>query len=145
MNVTDFLERIRFKPYSTAVNSWDSWNNSGSVLMQLWTEPGQRVRDHPIVGAYLRVCCWNEQHRLQHGQNQKIGYNGRAKAIRAVEAGAKGYAAMSDAPVAKRGPGAWAKYADLTKVYPILAIERPAASADIFAVLGPPVPLESIE
>ncbi len=73
-----------------------------------------------------------------------VGYNGRAKAIAAIENGAKGYAALSDAPEEKRGAGVWAKNADLSKVYPVLGIEREETTSDIFAILGKPVSTQSI-
>jgi hypothetical protein len=144
MNVTEFLAKIRFTPYSTVVNSWDSFNAKGSALMQLWAEPGQRVRNHVLSGAYLRVCCWNSTSHSQHGQNQVVGYNGRKKAIEAIESGARGYAALSNTPEAQRRSGAWARNADLSKVYPVLAIERPTDSKDIFAILGAPIAIEEL-
>lgn len=144
MNVTEFLTKVGFKPYASVVNSWDSFSDSGSVLMQLWAEPGQRVRGDATPGAYLRVCCWNSASHALHGQNQVVGYNGRTKAIAALESGARGYAALSNAPEIERKAGAWARNADLSKVYPVLAIERPHDSKDIFAILGPPVGVEEI-
>jgi hypothetical protein len=122
MTITEFLKTTGFKPYGSVVNSWDSFNEAGSVLMQLWQAPGQRVRDHALPGAYLRVCCFDAEHHATKGQNQQVGYAGRLQAIAAVEAGAKGYAALSSSPIDKRGPGFWAKYADLKKVYPILSV-----------------------
>ena len=145
MNVTSFLASLGFKPYSSVVNSWDSFDEAGTVLMQLWVEPGQRVHNHANPEAYLRIRCFNAQSHAIKGHTQVVGYNGRSKAIAAIEAGAKGYAALSDAPEEKRGAGIWAKNADLSKVYPILAIERDRASGDIFAVVGPPVPASSIK
>ncbi|MGH8616957.1 MAG: hypothetical protein ACREUW_04650 [Burkholderiales bacterium] len=144
MNITSFLAGVGFKPYSSVVNSWDSFDKSGSVLMQLWVDPGQRVRDHPNPYAYLRVRCWNAASHARKGHTQVVGYNGRAKAIAAIENGAKGYAALSDAPEEKRGAGVWAKNADLSKVYPVLGIEREETTSDIFAILGKPVSTQSI-
>ena len=144
MTITEFLVKLQFKPYATVANSWDSFNATGSVLMQLWAESGQRVRDHPLAGAYLRVCCWNSANHALYGHKQGAGYNGRQKAIQAIEGGARGYAALSVVPEAKRGPGAWAKNADLSKVYPVLAIELPPGSRDKFAILGRPIPINDI-
>ena len=144
MNVTEFLAKVRFFPYATVVNSWDSFNDQGSVLMQLWAEPGQRVRTHAVANAYLRVCCWKSASHALYGQKQAVGYNGRTKAIEAFEAGARGYAALSNAPEAERKAGAWAKNADLSKVYPVLAIERSTDSKDVFAILGVPISLDEI-
>lgn len=144
MNVTEFLAKIRFTPYATVVNSWDSFNDVGSVLMQLWAEPGQRVRNYEVPGAYLRVCCWNASSHALNGHKQAVGYNGRIKAIEAFEAGARSYAALSNAPEAGRKAGAWAKNADLSKVYPVLEIERSNDSKDIFAILGVPVRLMQV-
>jgi hypothetical protein len=139
MTITEFLKATGFKPYGSVVNSWDSFNEAGSALMQLWQAPGQRVRNHALPGAYLRVCCFNAEHRSAEGQNQQVGYAGRLRAIAAVEAGARGFAALSSPPNDKRGSGVWAKYADLTRVYPILSIERQRESEDVFVVLGSPV------
>ena len=118
MNVSEFLGTSGFVPYGSVVNSRDSFNKVGSVLKQLWTESGQRVRHHTVQGAYLRVCCWNALFHATCGHNQNVRYNGRDKAIKSVEAGAHGYAALSNAPEEARKAGAWARNADLTKVYP---------------------------
>jgi hypothetical protein len=144
MNITSFLASVGYKPYSSVMNSWDSFDANGSVLMQLWVEPRQRVHDHPIANAYLRVRCWNAASHARKGHTQVVGYNGRTKAIAAIEHGAKGYAALSDAPEEKRGAGVWAKNADLSKVYPVLAIEREEKTGDIFAIVGKPVSAQAI-
>jgi hypothetical protein len=112
--------------------------------MQLWVEPGQRIQSHPRPDAYLRVRCFDAESHSRKGHSQPVGYNGRHKAIAAVEAGAKGYVALSDAPEEERGAGVWAKNADLTKVYPILAVERDSRSGDIFVVVARPVPANSV-
>ncbi|GAB3654286.1 hypothetical protein GCM10028813_26420 [Ramlibacter alkalitolerans] len=145
MTVTEFLQSIGFRPYGSVVNSWDSFNEAGSVMMQLWQEPNQRVRDHAIPGAYLRVRCFHAQGYAETGADRPVGYAGRAKAISALEDGAKGYAALSSPPEGKRGAGVWAKYADLSRVYPILAVERTAAAGDIFVILGAPIPVSAIQ
>lgn len=144
MTITEFLRTTGFKPHGSVVNSWDSFNGAGSALMQLWQAPGQRVRDHALPGAYLRVCCFNAEHRSTKGQNQPVGYAGRLRAIAAIEAGAKGYAAISSPPSDKHGTGVWAKYANLTKVYPILSVERSTTSKDVFVVLGRPIAATSM-
>lgn len=144
MNVTEFLAKVGFKPYSSVVNSWDSFNDEGSVLMQLWAEPGQRVKNHPIKDAYLRVCCWNMAAHAIGGRDQVVGYNGRRRAIEAIESGANGYAALSNVPEEERGPGVWARNADLSKVFPILQIERDGTTNDVFAILGTPISLDRI-
>jgi hypothetical protein len=145
MNLTEFLAKIEFTPYGSVVNSWDSFNKEGSVLMQLWAEPGQRVHSHQIEGAYLRVCCWNAAAYARNGDAQVVGYNGRRYAIEEIERGAQGYAALSNVPEeSQRRPGSWAKNADLTKVYPILKIERICDTGDIFAILNTPIQIENI-
>ena len=144
MNITTFLAGIGFRPYSSVVNSWDSFDTQGSVLMQLWVEPWQRVHDHRIPEAYLRVRCFNAESKARKGHTQVVGYNGRAKAITAIEAGARGYVALSDAPEEKRGAGVWAKNADLSKVYPVLGIEHEETTGDIFAIVARPVPASSV-
>lgn len=144
MTITEFLKTSGFKPYGSVVNSWDSTNTSGSVLMQLWQAPGQRVRDHKLPGAYLRVCCFDSEHYSTEGQRHAVGYAGRLQAIAAIESGVKGYAALSSPPNGQRGPGFWAKYADLNKVYPILSVERPSTSKDVFVILGSPIAASSM-
>lgn len=144
MNVSSFLTSLGFKPYGSVVNSWDSFNDKGTVLMQLWVEPGQRVQSHPNPDAYMRVRCFNAESHARKGHTQPVGYNGRYKAIAAVESGTTGYAALSDAPEEKRGSGVWAKNADLTKVYPILAVERDSKSGDVFVIVSRPVPASSV-
>jgi hypothetical protein len=143
--VTAFLSKIGLKPYGTVTNSWDAFSESGSVLMQLWSAPGQRVRNYPVPGAYLRVRCFDAEHYHQDGENKRVGYNGRTRAIQQIEAGAKGYAAISSSPNNEHGPGSWAKHADLTRVYPILKVEHMPDSGDIYVVLGTPVSIEDIE
>lgn len=145
MTVTEFLRSIGFKPYGSVVNSWDSFNETGSVMMQLWQEPNQRVRDHPMPGAYLRVRCFHAQGYAETGSDRVVGYAGRDKAISTLEAGGRGYAALSSPPDGKRGPGVWAKYADLSRVYPVLAVERTTEGGDIFVILGTPIPVSAIQ
>ena len=142
MTITEFLTNVGFKPYGSVVNSWDSFNDVGSVLMQLWQEPGQRVRDHAVPGAYLRVRCFDAMHHAN--KNHAVGYAGRLLAIKSLEAGTKGYAALSSPPDGKRGPGVWAKHADLTKVYPVLAVERSGNTDDVFVILGNPIVTSAI-
>jgi hypothetical protein len=60
-----------------------------------------------------------------------------------VEGGARGYAAMSIPPTQSRGAGAWAKYANLERVFPVLALERESCGT-VFAVLGAPVPASEL-
>lgn len=107
--------------------------------MQLWQAPGQRVRDHVIDKAYLRVRCFDKAHFEARQSEQRIGYNGRHQSICAIEGGTSGYALMSTPPSNQHGAGEWSKHADLTRVFPILAIERDG-SGDMFAILAPPLP-----
>lgn len=144
MTITEFLNNVGFKPYGSVVNSWDSFNEAGTVLMQLWQEPGQRVRDHAVAGTYLRVRCFDATHYTNEGKNHAVGYAGRLLAIKSLESGMKGYVALSSPPGGKRGPGVWAKYADLNKVYPVLAVERPDNTTDVFVILGSPIPTSAI-
>ena len=67
----------------------------------------------------------------------------RARSIAAVEQGARGYAAMSIPPTTSRGAGAWAKYANLERVFPVLALEREPCGA-VYALLGAPVPASEL-
>jgi hypothetical protein len=144
MTITEFLTNVGFKPYGSVVNSWDSFNDARSVLMQLWQEPGQRVRDHAVAGAYLRVRCFDATHYSNEGKSHAVGYAGRLLAIKSLEAGMKGYVALSSPPGGKRGPGVWAKHADLAKVYPVLAVERPDNTPDVFVILGNPIATSAI-
>ena len=147
MNLSEFLAKTKFKPYASVLNSWDAFGPTGSVLLQLWTAPKQRIKDHAVPGTYLRVCCWNSEHHAAQGKRLVVGYNGRAKAIQAIESGKPGYAALSNAPLEKQADhasGLWAKHADLSKVYPVLQFERPTGIEDIYVLLGIPVPVGSI-
>ena len=73
-----------------------------------------------------------------------VGYSGRLKAIKLIADGAVGYAAMSSPPNGLRGPGVWAKHADLSKVFPVVEIERPAETDDVFVLLGKPIQISQI-
>ena len=137
--ITDFLARVGFEPYASVANSWDSFDPSGQVLMHLWVEPNQRVRDHHLTEAYLRVRCFFAHRYLQHAKTKAVGYAGRFKAIRALQSGARGWVALSNAPEEKRGPGVWAKNADLSRVYPILEVEFSGTDKDGFVVVGQPI------
>jgi len=138
MNLSEFLAKLGYTSYGTVANSWDAFSESGSVLMQLWHSPGQRIRAHTIPGAYLRVCCFNKLHYEANSQRQTVGYAGRLKAIKAIEGGAAGYAAISAPPTDRHGPGVWAKYANLERVYPILSVEH-SPDGDVYAILGTPI------
>lgn len=82
-----------------------SFSPSGDVLMQLWSAPGQRVRDHAMAAAYLRVNCYDAKEFLASGHAVPVGYAGRRRAVDAVEGGARGYAATSSPPSGEHGPG----------------------------------------
>jgi len=147
MSITEFLALINFKPYGSVINSWDSFSPTGSVLMQLWADQGRRVRDINKPEVYMRVLCFDSAHYEQtsiNGNNHKVGYSGRLNAISKIERGAKGYTALSSPSGFQRGRGVWARYADFTKVYPILQIEHPENTSDIFALLGKPIPLSEV-
>jgi hypothetical protein len=138
MNITQFCQRYGFVHYGTPANSWDSFHASGTVLMQLWQAPGQRIRHHVLDNAYLRVRCFDKAHFEARQSEQRIGYNGRHQSICAIERGSAGYALMSTPPSDRHGAGEWSKHADLGRVFPILAIERDD-NGDIFAILAPPL------
>lgn len=139
MNITEFCRRYGFVHYGTPTNSWDSFNVAGSVLMQLWQAPGQRIRNSVTPRAYLRVRCFDQMHYEEKQAEQRVGYNGRLKSIEALDAGKKGFALMSSPPTEVHGSGEWSKYANLDRIYPILAIER-EANGNIFVILGEPSP-----
>lgn len=139
MNITELCKRYGFVHYGTPTNSWDSFNVAGSVLMQLWQAPGQRIRNSSITGAYLRVRCFDQKHFEEKQADQRIGYNGRLKSIEALDAGKNGFALMSSPPTEQHGSGEWSKYANLDRIYPILAVER-VVGGDVFVILGEPSP-----
>lgn len=140
MNITQLCKRYGLEHYGNLEDAWDAFGPSGIVLMQLWHGPNQRLREHPLPGAHLRVLCFDSALHAQAGAD---AYQGRAWSIAAVENGARGYAAMSVRPSRQHGAGAWAKYANLERVFPVLALER-EANGDIFAVLGLPVPASEL-
>lgn len=139
MTITEFCNRYGFVHYGTPTNSWDSFNVVGSILMQLWQAPGQRIRNSSTpAGAYLRVRCFDQAHYQERQADQRVGYNGRLKSIEALEAGKKGFALMSTPPTEEHGSGEWSKYANLARVYPILAVER-EMNGDVFVILATPL------
>jgi hypothetical protein len=138
MNVSEFLAKTGFRSHGTVANSWDAFKPDGTVLMQLWQAPGQRVKEHKNPDVYLRVRCLDAIHYAENKQRQVVGYAGRLRAIHSIESGVKGYAALSSPPADKHGPGLWAKHSDLSRVYPILGIER-EEDGNVFVALGKPV------
>ncbi|MEH6433697.1 hypothetical protein [Massilia sp. DD77] len=140
MNITQLCKRYGLEHYGNLEDAWDAFGPSGIVLMQLWHAPNQRLREHPLPGAHLRVLCFE---RAQHERSGADAYQGRVWSLAAVENGAKAYAAMSVPPSRQRGAGAWAKYANLERVFPVLALER-EPDGDVFAVLGLPVPASEL-
>lgn len=98
------------------------------------------MQDHPLPGAQLRVRCIDSDEAEQFEEDAR---DARLRSISAVEEGARGYAAMSIPPSQSRGAGAWAKYANLDRVFPVLALERESCGA-VFAVLGAPVPASEL-
>jgi hypothetical protein len=143
MNVSEFLAKTGFRSHGTVVNSWDAFKPDGTVLMQLWQAPGQRKKDHKNQDVYLRVECLNAAHFAENKQRQAVGYAGRLRAIKAIESGTQGYAALSAPPSDKHGPGLWAKHSDLSRVYPIIGIEHDQ-DGNAFALLGKPVATDAI-
>nr|WP_143029030.1 hypothetical protein [Massilia sp. PDC64] len=139
MNITEFCKRYGFVHYGTPANSWDSFNTAGLVLMQLWQAPGQRIRNSSTPGAYLRVGCFDQKHYQEKQTDQRIGYNGRLKSIEALEAGKTGFVLMSSPPTEEHGSGEWSKYANLDRIFPVLAVER-EVSGDVFVILAEPLP-----
>lgn len=140
MNITQLCKRYGLEHYGNLEDAWDAFGPSGIVLMQLWHGPNQRLREHPLPGAHLRVRCFDRAHHEAAGD---AAYHGRAWSIAAVENGARGYAAMAMPPSQQRGAGAWAKYANLERVFPVLALER-EPDGDVYAVLGMPVPASEL-
>lgn len=143
MNITEFCKRYGFVHHGTPTNSWDSFNNTGAVLMQLWQAPGQRIRNSSTPGAYLRVRCFDRKHYQENQSDQRTGYNGRFRSIEALESGKKGFVFMSSPPTERHGSGEWSKYANLDRIFPVITVERDV-SGDIFVILGEPSPSSEI-
>ncbi|WP_159628002.1 hypothetical protein [Massilia puerhi] len=138
MNITQLCKRYGLEQHGSLESAWDAHGPTGIVLMQLWHAPNQKLHDHPLPGAQLRVRC-------SHADNgaSEDAYDARMRSITEVERGARGYAAMSIPPRTSRGAGAWAKYANLERVFPVLALEREPCGA-VFALLGAPVPASEL-
>lgn len=140
MNITQLCKRYGLEQYGNLESAWDAHGPTGIVLMQLWHAPNQKIHDHPLPGAQLRVRC---SHAADGAGADEDAYDARVRSITAVEKGARGYAAMSIPPRTSRGAGAWAKYANLERVFPVLALERDPCGA-VFALLGAPVPASEL-
>jgi hypothetical protein len=144
MNITQLCKRYGLEHYGSLEHVWDAHSASGIVLMQLWHAPNQKLHDHAVPGAQLRVCCLDAEASAQaatdiHADMQEV----RSRSIEALEQGARGYAAMSIPPGESRGVGAWAKYTNLERVFPVLALER-APCGSVYALLGAPVPASEL-
>ncbi len=113
------------------------------IFMQLWSEPNQWLKAHPNPQARLRVKCFDVKHHQQNAKNQATGYAGRLKSIEHIKAGSKAFAALSAPPSDRRGPGVWARYADLGRVYPVLTVEAEECG-DVYVLLGPPGPASTL-
>jgi hypothetical protein len=140
MNITQLCKRYGLEHHGSLESAWDAHGPTGIVLMQLWHAPNQKLHDHPLPGAQLRVRCMDAGHDEELDEEARAA---RARSIAAVEEGARGYAAMSIPPSQSRGAGAWAKYANLERVFPVLGLEREPCGA-VFAVLGAPVPASEL-
>ena len=140
MNITQLCKRYGLEHYGSLENAWDAHGPTGIVLMQLWHAPHQKINDHALPGAQLRVRCFDAAAIPAPADE---AHAARGRSIAAVEQGARGYAAMSIPPTQSRGAGAWAKYANLERVFPVLALERESCGT-VFAVLGAPVPASEL-
>ncbi|MEW7850435.1 hypothetical protein AB2N08_17210 [Massilia aurea] len=138
MNITQLCKRYGLEHYGSLASAWDAHSATGIVLMQLWHAPNQKISDHPLPGAQLRVRCLDAPDDVPDDVRAA-----RGRSIAAMEGGARGYAAMSIPPSQSRGAGAWAKYANLERVFPVLALERESCGT-VFAVLGAPVPASEL-
>ena len=140
MNITQLCKRYGLEHYGSLEHVWDAHSADGIVLMQLWHAPNQKLHDHPVAGAQLRVCCYEAAGATDNPADmQEV----RTRSIEAVEGGARGFAAMSIPPGESRGVGAWAKYTNLERVFPVLALEREPCGS-VFALLGAPVPASEL-
>jgi len=141
MNITQLCKRYGLEHYGSLEHAWDAHSPSGTVLMQLWHAPNQKLQDHAIPGAQLRVRCLDAAAGIDLASDMQ---HGRARSIAALERGARGYAAMSIPPGESRGVGAWAKYTNLERVFPVLALEREPCGS-VYALLGAPVPASELD
>ena len=143
MNITQLCRRYGLQHHGSLERAWDAHGPTGIVLMQLWHAPNQKVHDHPLPGAQLRVRCSHGGDGAEADASlDDHARAARVRSIAAVEEGARGYAAMSVPPSQSRG-GAWAKYANLERVFPVLALEREPGGA-VYALLGAPVPASEL-
>ena len=140
MNITQLCKRYGLEQYGNLESAWDAHGPTGIVLMQLWHAPNQKLHDHSLPGAQLRVRC---SHADDSNHADEDAHDARLRSIAALEKGARGYAAMSIPPATSRGAGAWAKYANLERVFPVLALEREPGGA-VYALLGAPVPASEL-
>ena len=140
MNITQLCKRYGLEHHGSLENAWDAHGPTGIVLMQLWHAPNQKIQDHALPGAQLRVRCMDG---ADTDDAEDDARDARLHSISAMEKGARGYAAMSIPPSESRGAGAWAKYANLDRVFPVLALERESCGS-VFAVLGAPVPASEL-
>lgn len=144
MNITQLCKRYGLEHYGSLEHAWDAHGPGGIVLMQLWHAPNQKLHDHPVSGAQLRVCCLDAgAEHAGMADVQPDMHAIRTRSIAAVERGARGYAAMSIPPTESRGAGAWAKYTNLERVFPVLALERTPCGS-VYALLGAPVPASEL-
>ena len=58
MNITQLCKRYGLQYHGSLESAWDAHGPTGIVLMQLWHAPNQKVHDHPLPGAQLRVRCF---------------------------------------------------------------------------------------
>jgi hypothetical protein len=80
MSIRDFLAKHRFKSHSAPVNSWDSFREDGTALMQLWDRDRTMVNDPLNPEHYMRVRCWDARNFADEGKNEVVGYLGRREA-----------------------------------------------------------------
>jgi hypothetical protein len=107
--------------------------------MQLWDNDRTMVRDSSKPDRYMRVRCWSSSHFADEGKRLAVGYNGRRKALESFQSGSKVYVIISVPPSSEKpGPGVWARYANLERAYPVLAVEEDP-DRDIYVIVGRPI------
>jgi hypothetical protein len=144
MTIREFLAKHSFEPYSSPVNSWDSFRADGTALMQLWDRHSNVVRDAANPGHYMRVKCWDSEHHAAEGKKSAVGYAGRRRALDQIESGRRAFVVMSAPPSSVTlGPGVWAQNANLERAYPVVDVEH-ADNGDIFVIVGRPVQMTAI-
>jgi hypothetical protein len=142
--ISAFLRHWGFKPHSSPVNSWDSFREDATALIQLWERHAKRVNDAGAPDRYLRVRCWDAAHFATNGKASAVGYAGRRRSLEHIKSGGAAYVVLSAPPTnMELGPGVWAAHANLERAYPVNGLEE-MPGGDVFLYVGRPVPMPDL-